>query len=76
MSVGLFMTEKMPRTIKQRHLADKAERKVIFTAKLLIYGLSLLHRKSVLNLQHTKASPQLLLVLEKLLRENSIGKAK
>lgn len=33
------MTEKMPRTVQQRHLADKAERKLIFTAKLLVYGL-------------------------------------
>lgn len=34
MCIGLFMTEKMPRTVQQRHLADKTERKLIFTAKL------------------------------------------
>lgn len=26
MSVGLFMTEKMPRTVQQKHLADKTKR--------------------------------------------------
>lgn len=29
MSVGLFMTEKMPRTVQQRHLADKKKKEKI-----------------------------------------------
>lgn len=83
MSVGLFMTEKMPRTVQQRHLADKTKKEKInllqnyqFAGSLCssVEGMSTSRTFSIFNTFITW--PQLLLPLQKLLQEESKEKAK
>lgn len=62
MSVGLFITEKMPRTIQPYFLISKKNSKDKFTAKPFVSAL-------LKHFQHIKTSLQLLLLLQKVLHE-------